>query len=84
MCSPTTEIPYTRMPNRFGQPSDFTFGIEAEEVVKVGCGVRADDGSHALAEVASEACGEDYYVGIDFCAVFEAKAGLCVRGGQDA
>jgi hypothetical protein len=66
------------MPNRFGQPSDLTFGIEAEEVVKVSCRLRADDGSHALAKIASEACGEDDYIGIDFCAVFEAEAGLCV------
>lgn len=45
------------MTNRFSQPSDFALSIKAEEVVKVGCSVRADYGSYALAEVASEAGG---------------------------
>lgn len=54
------------MTNGFGQSSDFALRIESKEVVEVGCGVRAYDGRYTLAEVASEACGEDYYVGIDF------------------
>ena len=78
MRSTTAKIPYTRMADRFSQPSDLTFGIETKEIIEVGGGVRAHDGSHALAEIASEACGEDDYIGIDFCAIFEAEAGSCV------
>jgi hypothetical protein len=57
MRSATAEIPYTWMTNRFSQSSDFTFTVQTEEVVKVGGGIRADDGSYAFAEVASEAGG---------------------------
>jgi hypothetical protein len=71
MRSPTTKIPDSWMPDRFSQPSNFALGIETEEVVELICCFRADDGSYALAEITSEACGEDYHVGIDFRAVFE-------------
>lgn len=78
MCGSAPKIPYSRVADRFCQSSDFTLGVEPKEIVEVGCGVRADDGSYAFAEVASEACSEDYHVGIDFCAVFEAQAGFGV------
>jgi hypothetical protein len=78
MRSTTSKIPYTRMPDRFSQPSEFTLGVKTEEFVEMGCCIRADDGSYAFAEVASEARGEDYHVRIYFCIVFEAKSGFCV------
>jgi hypothetical protein len=78
MRSPTSKIPYARMPDGFSQPSEFTLGIKTEEVVEMGCCIRANDGSYAFAEVASKARGEDYHVRIYFCIVFEAKSGFCV------
>jgi hypothetical protein len=57
MRSAAAKIPDTRMTNRFRQPSNFTLSIKTEEVIQLSCGVRADDGSYALAEVASEAGG---------------------------
>jgi hypothetical protein len=78
MRSPTSKIPYTRMPDGFSQPSEFTLGVKTEEVVEMGCCIRANDGSYAFAEVASKARGEDYHVRIYFCVVFEAKTGFCV------
>ena len=78
MCSATSKIPDSGVTDGLSQSSDLTLCIKAEEVVEVSCGVRADDGRHAFAEIASEARGEDYYIGNDFCAVLEAKAGFCV------
>jgi len=84
MCSPTPKVPYTWVTDGFGQSSDLTLCVQTEEVVEVSCSVRANDGSYAFAKIASEACGKDYHVGIDFCAVFETKTGLCVGSGENA
>lgn len=78
MRSSTSEVPDSWVADRFGQSSDFTLSVEPKEIVEVRCSVGANDGRHAFAEVASEACGEDYHIGIDFCAVLEAQAGFCV------